>query len=80
MVYMPGDVAGKDWKLARPYHGPYHIIGLTPTNTAVQLIEKFNDPTLFVALGRVRSCYPEIPPDVSWTGRNQKSKRKCRSG
>ena len=80
MVYMPGDVAGKDWKLARPYHGPYRITGLTPTNAEVQLIEKPSNPTLFVALGRVRRCYPEIPPDVSWTGRNQKSKRKRRSG
>ena len=25
MVYMPGDVTGKDWKLARPYHGPFRI-------------------------------------------------------
>ena len=80
MVYMPGNVSGKEWKLARPYHGPYRIIGLTPTNAEVQLVEKPSDPTLFVALGCVRRCYPEIPPDVSWTGRNQKSKRKRRSG
>ena len=80
MVYMPGDVAGKDWKLARPYHGPYRIISVTPTNAEVQLIEKPSDPTLFVALNRLRKCYPEIPPNASWTGRNRKSKRKCRSG
>ena len=26
MVYIPGDVTGKDWKLAGPYHGPFCII------------------------------------------------------
>lgn len=25
MVYMPGDVSGKRWKIARPYHGSYRI-------------------------------------------------------
>ena len=80
MVYMPGDVAGKDWKLARPYHGPYHIISVTPTNAEVQLIEKPSDPALFVAISRLRRCYPEIPVDASWTGRNKKAKRKRRSG
>ena len=50
MVYMPGDINGKDWKLARPYHGPYCIISLTPTNAEVQLVEKPSDPTLFIAI------------------------------
>ena len=80
MVYMPGDVAGKAWKLARPYHGPYRVISLTPTNAEVRLIEKPNDPTLFVTISRLRKCYPEIPVDASWTGRIKKTKRKRRSG
>ena len=80
MTYMPGDITGKDWKLARPYHGPYRIISLTPTNAEVQLIERPSDPTLFVAISRLRRCYPEIPSDVSWTGRHKKAKRKRRSG
>ena len=77
---MPGDVSGKDWKLARPYHGPYRIISLTPTNAEVQLVEKPSDPTLFIAIGRLRKCYPEIPANVSWTGRHKKTKRKRCSG
>lgn len=80
MVYMPGDVAGKDWKLARPYHGPYRIVSLTPTNAEVQLIESPRDATMFVAISRVRRCYPEIPTDTSWTERRKKAKRKRRSG
>ena len=77
---MPGDIAGKDWKLARPYHGPYCIISLTPANAEVQLIECPSDPALFVAISRLRRCYSEIPKDASWTGRNKKTKRKRRSG
>jgi len=75
MTYMPGDVTGKDWKLARPYHGPYHIISLTPTNVEIP-----SDPTLFVTISRLRRCCPEIPSDASWTGRHKKAKRKRRSG
>ena len=39
MVFMPSEVTGKDRKLARPYHGPFRIIHLTPNNAEVQLIE-----------------------------------------
>ena len=37
VVYMPREVTGKDRKLARPYHRPYHIVALTPTNAEVKL-------------------------------------------
>ena len=60
MVYMSGDVSGKSWKLAGPYHGPFGILSLTPTNAEVQLIEKPGDPSLFVALSRSRRYYPEM--------------------
>ena len=77
MVYMPGDVTGKNWKLARPYHGPFRILSLTPTNAEVQLIEKPGDPSSFVALSRLRRCYPEMT-DASWTGRKKRSKNKTK--
>ena len=32
MAHMPGKVQGKAWKLARPFHGPYRVIELTPNN------------------------------------------------
>ena len=73
MVYMPGDVSGKSWKLARPYHGPFRILSLTPTNAEVQLIEKAGDPSLFVALSRLRRCYPEMT-DASWTDGKKRNK------
>ena len=67
MVYMPGEVSGNKWKIARPYHGPYRILSVTPTNADVQLVENQGEPALFVAISRLRRCYPELP-DTSWTG------------
>ena len=40
MVYMPGEVKGKVWKFARPYHGPYRLLSLTPTNAEVRLVDR----------------------------------------
>lgn len=74
MVFMPKDVAGKERKLARPYHGPYRVLSLTSTNAEVQLIEHPEYAPIFVAMDRLRKCYPELP-DVSWTGRRQRRHR-----
>ena len=46
MVYMPGEVSGKRWKIARPYHGPYRVLSPTPTNAEVRLIENPSEPSL----------------------------------
>lgn len=72
MVYMPHSVSGKAWKLARPFYGPYRVLSLTPTNAEVKLVDKPDSGSIFVALNRVRLCYPELP-SKSWSG--QKSKR-----
>ena len=76
MVFMPSEVTGKDRKLARPYHGPFH---LTPNNAEVQLIERPQDQTIFIAIDRLRKCYQELS-DQSWTGRKgSKGRRGSRS-
>ena len=36
----------------------------------VSLIDKPNDPSIFVSLDRVTPCYPELG-DCSWTGRKR---------
>ena len=71
MVHMPHEVRGKAWKLARPYHGPYRILTLTPSNAEVVLVDRPKDPSLFVSLNRVRPCYAEMGDD-SWTGKKKK--------
>ena len=35
------------------------IVDITSTNAEVHLIDKPNGQSIFVALNRVRSCYPE---------------------
>ena len=47
MVFMPSETIGKDRKLARPYHRPYRVINITPTNAEVQLIQYPSEPTIF---------------------------------
>ena len=50
MVHMPGEVKGKSWKLARPFHGPYRVLSLTPTNAEVRLVDCPTSESIFVAL------------------------------
>ena len=57
MVFMPSRVQGKDRKLARPYHGPYSVLKVTPTNAEVALIDRARNPSIFVSLTRIRRCY-----------------------
>ena len=68
---MPTETKGEKRKLARPFHGPFRVLTVTPTNAEVRLV---NDPTaasIFVALDRVRLCYPE-QADITWTGRSRR--------
>ena len=77
MVYIPTEVTGKDRKLARPYHGSYRIVAITPTNAEVKLVDSIDDPSIFVALDRLRRCYPELL-NTSWTGRRKTRQRKTK--
>ena len=74
MVHMPAEATGTSWKLAKPFYGPYRILSLTPSNAEVRIIDKPEEPSIFVALSRLRLCYPELP-DVSWTGKSKKRRR-----
>ena len=75
MVFMPSETVGKNRKLARPYHGPYHVINVTQTNAEVQLIECPSEPSMFVAIDRLRKCYPEQTNDC-WLGHKKKIPKK----
>ena len=78
MVYMPAKVKGKDRKIAHPYHGPYRVLSLTPTNAEVRLIDDPTNEPIFVALERIRLCYPE-QGGTTWTGRQKKKRRSKRT-
>ena len=74
-VYQPSAAQGKARKFARPFHGPYRILELTPTNASVRPVDKPGEAPIFVSLDRVRRCPHEIP-DQSWLG---PAKRKSRT-
>ena len=78
MVRMPGDIQGKSWKFARPYHGPFRVVSVTSTNAEVVLVDRPTDDPIFVSLKRVRPCYEELP-DISWTGHSNVKPRKKKS-
>ena len=75
MVHMPGELKGKDHKLARPYHGPYCVLKVTSNNAEVVLVDQPKVSSIFVALNRVRLCYPE-QTDETWTGARKRRKRR----
>ena len=78
MVYMPIETQGPDRKLARPFHGPYRVLSLTPTNVEVRLVDNPTLDPIFVSLDRVRRCYPELGNNT-WTGPRKKRKRAKKS-
>ena len=67
MVEMPGEIRGNAWKLSRPFHGPYRVLSITPTNVEVRLADQPDADPMNVSLKRVRPCFDELP-DKSWTG------------
>lgn len=60
MVFMPSETQGQDRKLSHPFHGPYRVLALTPTNAEFCLVDDPKQDSIFVALDRVRHCYPEL--------------------
>ena len=71
MVLMPTEAKGEKRKLARPFHGPFRVLTVTPTNAEVRVVDDPKAASIFVALDRVRLCYPE-QADVTWTGRSRR--------
>ena len=67
LVHMPAELHGKTWKFAHPFHGPFRVLSLTPTNAEVRLIDEPRSDSMFVSLSRVRPSYEELP-DTSWRG------------
>ena len=54
---MVHEASEKTAKLARPYFGPYCVLNVTTTNAEVRLIDKPDDPSIFVSFDRVCPCF-----------------------
>ena len=59
MIYIPSDTQGKDRMLARPFHGPYRVLAVTPTNAEVRLVGQPTGESISMSLNRVRRCFPK---------------------
>ena len=66
MVHMLHKSTGKAAKLARPSFGPFCILNVTPTNMEVRLVDKPDEPSIFVSLSHVGPWHEELS-DVSWS-------------
>ena len=53
LVFMPAARLGKAYKLCRPFHGPYHVIGVHENGVEVKPVDQPRATTICVALNRV---------------------------
>ena len=77
MVFMPSDCQGKERKLTRPFHGPYHVVAVTSNTAKVRLVDRPNGESICVLLDRVRRCYQE-EGNMLWTGPRSSRKKKSK--
>ena len=71
MVLMPSAAKGEKRKFAHPFHGPFRVLTVTPTNAEVKLVDDPKADPIFVALDRVCLYHPE-EGDVTWTGKSRR--------
>ena len=62
-VHMPSARSGPAWKLARPFHGPFHVLDTFNNGVEVRPVDQPNDKPIRVALQRIRRCPIEMPDD-----------------
>lgn len=70
MLYMPGEMQGKHWKLTWSFHGPCRVLTVIPTNVEVWLVDDPSSSPIFVSLNQVRDCYME-QANNTWRGWNK---------
>ena len=56
-MLIPTEAKGEKRKLARPFHGPFQVLTITPTNAKVRLVDDPKAAPIFVARDRVCLCY-----------------------
>ena len=71
-LYVPSAKAGKAHKFARPFHGPYRVLELTPNDARIIPVHRPKDEPIFVALDRIRRCPSEISTEDFWPMKTRK--------
>ena len=70
----PAELTGELRKLARSYHGPYHIITMDTNTASICRVDRPEDSPVLVALDHLRRCPDEVA-DTFWPpGKKAKAK------
>ena len=59
-LYVPSKKSGQAYKFAKPYCGPYRIVGLYENGADLRLVSRPGDQMIQVALSRLCRCPEEI--------------------
>ena len=73
LVRFPHEESGKQRKLARPWHGPYHVTRRNDPDITVVNVYYHDEGSIQVHQSRVCSCPPRLPAGFYWYGGQRKS-------
>ena len=73
LVKFPAAETGKMRKLARPWHGPYRVVGLREPDVTVEKVYQPQDGPLQIHKTRVTPCPDAFPAGFHWYGDRRQS-------
>lgn len=72
LVRFPQEESGRQWKLSRPWHGPYWIIFQDDPDLTVQKVYFPSDGSIQIHQSRVTTCPLKFPAGYFWYGNKRK--------
>ncbi len=67
MIHMPSAITGKSWKLAQPFHRPFRILSVTPTNVEARLVDDPDAKSILI-LWQLTAFSPVLPAYLTLHG------------
>ena len=72
-VFFPADDTGKQRKLSRPWHGPYHVVSKNNINITATKVYLPDDRHIQFHQNRVQKCPMNFPAGYYWYGSKRPS-------
>ena len=73
LIYFPAENSGKQRKLSRPWHGPYHIVAKDETNVTATRVYFPDEKSIKIHQSRVQMCPFNFPAGYYWYGKKRTS-------
>ena len=73
LIYFPAENSGKQWKVSRPWHGPYRIVAKDETNITATRVYFPDEKSIKIHQSRVQMCTFNFPAGYYWYGKKQTS-------